>query len=128
MASTPVPMTFAQGIVLASGTSVGPTGTGGAAAPVPDNCHTVMVTNPDTTGALTGLVGIGTAGGALTAGTTAQRIPSGTTRVLELGPVGNRAIMDQAQVAGSGLIFDSIGGALTLEITYLNTLRPGGFP
>lgn len=125
MALTTSPMTFAQGIVAVSGTSVGPVN-GVNPAPVPDNCHTIIVTNPDTTGALTGLVGLGTPGGALTAGINAQQVFPGTSIALEMGPKGNRAVMDQAQVAASGLIFDAVGGALTLEITYLNTLLPGG--
>jgi hypothetical protein len=120
VAITIVPLTFARGIVAASGTSVIAVDGAAAAAPVPDNCYTVLVTNPSTT--VVGLVGIGTAPTALTAGINAQRVPPGATLTLGIGTAQRRGFMNQATVAGSGLIYDSIGGAVTLEITYLSQI------
>lgn len=120
MALTITPITFARGIVAASGTSVVAVDGAAVAAPVPDNCYTILVTNPSTT--VVGLVGIGTAPTALTAGINAQRVPPSTTLTLGIGTAQRRGFMNQATVAGSGLIFDSIGGAVTLEITYLNQI------
>lgn len=117
MALSHVPIAFARGIVAASGTSVVAVNTAGTAFPVPDNCYEVWVTNPS--GALTGLVGIGTAPTALVAGQNAQRVASSSRVELQIGTLTNRGYIDQAAKAGSGLIYDSIGGALTLEITYL---------
>lgn len=121
MALTIIPITFARGIVAVSGTSVIAVGPDGVtAAPVPDNCYTIMVTNPSTT--VVGLVGIGTAPAPLTAGINAQRIPPSTTLTLGIGTAQRRGFMNQATVAGGGLIFDSIGGAVTLEVTYLDQI------
>ncbi len=90
------------------------------AVAVPDNCHTVLITNHSAT--LVGVVARGTAGGALVPGTSGQRIPPSTTLTLALGTRAVRGILDQAAQAGSGLIFDAVGGALTLEVTYLNQI------
>ena len=109
MALTTTPITFARGIVAASGTSVAVT------TQPPDNCHTVLVTNPSTT--VVGLVGLATAPAALTAGVNAQRVPPGTTITLGLGTSRARGLI-------ATLVADSIGGAVTLEFTYEN--RIGG--
>jgi hypothetical protein len=114
MALSTSAIAFTTAAVAAPGTSVSP----GTA--VPDNCHTVLVTNPSTT--VVGLVGIGTAPTALTAGINAQRVPPGATLTLGIGTAQRRGFMNQATVAGSGLIYDSIGGAVTLEITYLSQI------
>lgn len=94
----------------------------GPAAPVPDNCHTILVTNPSAT--IVVLAGIAVPPAALTAGVNAQRVAPGATVTLGMGSMsaGVRGPMDQAQVAGSGLAFDSIGGAVTPEVTYLSHL------
>lgn len=118
MALSSVPLAFARGIVLASGTSVVAVNGTPAAFPVPDNCTTILVTNPNAA-AIVGLVGIATAPAALTAGVNAQRIPPGTTLTLSIGTIANRGSMDPAAVTGGGLVYDSIGGAVTLEITYI---------
>lgn len=116
-------LTFAQAVVAASGTSV--IATNGGAAPVPDNCHTILVTNPSTTVVL--LVGVGTAPAALTAGINAQRVPPGATLTLAVGIRGNmRGAMDESVLTGTGLVYDSIGGAVTGEITYENIIGGGG--
>jgi hypothetical protein len=116
-------LTFARAVVAASGTSV--VATNGGSAPVPDNCHTILVTNPSTTIVL--LVGMGVAPAALTAGVNAQRVPPGATLTLGVGIRGSmRGAMDESTDSGSGLIFDSIGGAVTGEITYENIVGGGG--
>lgn len=116
LALVSAPITFTRAVVAASGTSVGPS------AAVPDNCHTILVTNPSST--IVVLVGIAVPPAALTAGVNAQRVPPGMTLTLAVGsiPQGMRGPIDQAQSAGSGLAFDSIGGAVTPEVTYLNHL------
>lgn len=124
MAVTPTPLTTARAIVVAPGTSVVAVQAGGVtAAPVPDNCYTVLVTNPSTTA--TGLVGIGTPGTALVAGTNAQRVPSGSTLTLGIGTRQRRGTMDEAVLANSGLIYDA-SAAITLEITYLSLVGDPG--
>ena len=99
MAITIIPITQARGIVAASGTSVIAVGSDGVTAePVPDNCYTILVTNPSTT--VVGLVGIGTAPAPLTAGINAQRVPPSTTLTLGIGTVQRRGFMNQSTVAG----------------------------
>lgn len=118
MALSNVPIAFARGIVAAFGTSVAAVNGAAALFPVPDNCHTVLVTNPSAT--LTGLVGVGLAGTTvLTAGSNAQRVPPGTTLTLSVGTQVTRGPLNVATLALSGLIYDSIGGNVTLEITYI---------
>jgi len=108
-APSPTMLSFATAAVAAPGTSVAPS------AGVPDNCHSILVTNPSTTE--TGLVGQGTPGAALVAGTNAQRVGPDRTLTLGVGTDRSRGRVDQAIQAGSGLIFDATA-ALTLEITY----------
>lgn len=119
MALALAPLTFARAVVAAPGTSVIARGAGDVAAPVPDNCHTVLVTNTSTLS--DAYVGTGVAGAALTAGIGAALIPAGATLTLGIGPRAVRGSMDQAEQAGSGLIFDG-AAALTLVVTYLNQL------
>ena len=114
MARATSSMTHANAAVGASGTSV-------AASSEPlDNCHTILVTNPDE--AKTVLVGLGTAGGALTAGVSAQRVPPSYTLVLSVGQINQRGAYAPG---GTGWIYDSIGGAVTAEVTYLNQIGGG---
>ena len=113
MALSATPLAFALGTVAVPGTSVAPT------LAVPENCHTILVTNPDA--AAIGLVGIGTAPVALVAGVNAQRIPPGTTLTLGLGTLSMRGFMNAATLVGSGLVFDA-DVAVGLEVTYLCTL------
>ena len=87
---------------------------------MPDNCHTILVTNPSTT--IVGLVGLVAPPAALTAGLNAQRVPPSSTVTLAVGTMKDRGPIDQAQLAARGLAFDSIGGALTMECTFLNRL------
>lgn len=101
------------------GTSVGPTSQG-VAAPVPDNCHTIIVVNPSLL--LTLLVGIAVPGGALTRGVNCISISPLASITLSVQTFRFRFAMDQAQVAGSGLAFDAVGGAITGEVAYVNTL------
>lgn len=113
-------MTYARAIIAASGTSVVAVGADGATpAPVPDNCHTILVTNGDTS--KIGYIGTGTPGGALTPGINAQRVPPGVTVPLPLGTAALRGFLDSASLAASSPIYDA-SAALTLEITYLNQL------
>lgn len=124
MAIATVPITFARGIVAVAGTSVQPVAADGATpAPVPDNCYSILITNPSTT--VVGLVGIGAPPTSLTAGVNAQRVPPSSTVTLGVGTRFRRGIIDQTQVAGSGLIFDA-SAALTLEVTYLNLMGSPG--
>lgn len=123
MALSNVPLAFARGIIGGAGVSVVAVNSGGVVAfPVPDNCHTILVTNPDV--AKVGLVGVATAPAALTAGINAQRVPPGTTLTLSVGPIQIRGPLNEAALAGSGLVYDFIGaGGLTLEITYVCSLN-----
>ena len=90
---------------------------------MPDNCHTILVTNPSA--AVVGLVGRGTAPVPLVAGVNAQRVPPGSTVTLSMGPIRDRGPIDEAQAAGSGIIFDATA-ALTLEVTFVNLIGGPG--
>lgn len=111
MANASSPITWATATVVAAGTSVSPS------APVPDNCFLVRVRNPSN--AQTLLVGIGAPPGALTAGVNATAVPPNSIMDFPIGPLTRRGIVDQTQVAGSGLRFDATG-AVVGEVTYFN--------
>lgn len=113
MAFARAPLTYASAVVAAPGTSVAPS------APIPDNCISITVQN---TGTKTALVGIGAPPTALVAGTNASPIASGASMVYPLGDLASRGIMDEAQLTGSGLVYDAVGGANTVIITYQNKL------
>ena len=107
MPNASAPLTYAQGVVAASGTSVALT------AQPSDNTHTILVTNPSAT--IVGLIGQATAPAPLTAGLNAQRVAPGSTVTLGIGTISDRgAITD--------MVADSIGGAVTLEVTYENKI------
>ena len=99
--------------MAAPGTSVA------ASAPVPDNCRSLVLLN---VGANVALVGLGVPGPALVDGSTAIQIAVGRSLTIPLGDSLARGIMDQAQLAGSGLVFDAIGGAATIDIMYKNRI------
>lgn len=107
MALSSSPVSFARGVVAASGTAVA------FSAQPPDNCHTILVTNPSDT--VVGLVGFATA--AMTAGVNAQRVPPSSTITLALGTTADRNSITTFSA-------DSIGGAVTLEASYLNKNGP----
>jgi hypothetical protein len=105
-------MSFATATVAAPGVSVPPS------VAVPDNCQGILVTNPSAT--VTGLYGMGVPGGPIVVGPGGGRIPPGASISLPIGTQSRRGVIDQGAQAGSGPIFDAIGGAVTLELTYLN--------
>lgn len=113
MAVAKFPLTYALATVAAAGTSVAPNN------PVPDNCTGIALLN---TGANDALFGIGTPGGALVEGTSGSRLKSGASVSLPIGMIDVRGPMTAATLVGSGLIFDAIGGATTVGITYLNEI------
>jgi hypothetical protein len=118
MAVSSVPTSFALATVAVSGTAVAPS------TAIPDNCHTVVILNR---GAGDGLVGRAAPGaGALTEGTNATRIPANASLSLQLGTARVRGIMNNGDVAGSGLVYDGVGGTTpTFDILYLNEMVPG---
>lgn len=118
MAYAKRPLTFAQAVVAVAGTAVAPS------APIPDNCVAVTILNIGANPALIGLAAPGA--GALTEGTNATRILAGGAFTLPLGALGERGIMDQTQLAGSGIVYDGVGGVTTLDITYQNYLSQPG--
>lgn len=113
MANSNKPLAFAAAAVAVPGTSVSPS------TAVPDNCVALVIYNASTTETL--YHGIGSPGGALTPGVDAQPVPPGGSLTLTLGDVGDRGIMDEAESAGSGLVFDATG-AMTAYIEYQNRL------
>lgn len=116
MAVSTRPLLPALATVAAPGTSVAPT------VPVPDNCVGLVLRN---TGGNTALFGVGAPGPALVAGVSGVSLPSGGSLSLPIGDVTLRGIMSQPSLAGSGLIFDAVGGATTVEILY--QCQIGGF-
>ena len=91
--------------VAAAGTSVAP-----ASAP-PDNCHTVVIYNEDTSQIL--FVSLGAPGGALTQATSIN-VPPSTSITLAIGPLSQRAS------AGDNFIYDCDAVSAVARITYVN--------
>jgi hypothetical protein len=110
MALSTRPFTYARAAVGVPGTAVSPNN------PVPENCHTIIVLN---TSAVDALYSQSAPGGPLTEGIDAARIPAGSSLTLDIGEVVMRGVIDEGTLAGSGLIFDGIGGAVVLNLTYL---------
>lgn len=122
MALSFVAVTHALGHVLVVGTSVGPTlGVGGPAAPIPDNCRTVRVTNPSALDfALVGIAAIGTP---LVEGVNAQRIPPGTFLDFDIGTISQRGGLDPGAGHGElGFVYDSDTNPIDVEVTYFNVI------
>lgn len=111
MALSTTPIQFALGAATVPGTSVAPS------LAVPDNCHTIVLVN--VSAANTGLFGIATPPASLVDGTNAAQLPPLGSVTLAAGPYAQRGPLDQAQVAGSGLAFDCIGGAARFNVIYL---------
>lgn len=107
MALSPTMLSYASANVLVPGTSVA------VSTQPPDNAHTILVTNPSPT--LDALIGNAVAPAPLTAGENAQRVPAGRTVVLGVGPGSYRGPI-------TDLVGDAIGGAVRLEVTYVNDL------
>jgi hypothetical protein len=116
MAISTRPLLPALATVAAPGTSVSPS------IAVPDNCIGLSLKN---TGGNAALFGIGTPGGALVGGVSGNTLLAGESISLPIGSVAVRGVIDQAALAGSGLIFDAAGGATTVEILY--QCQIGGF-
>lgn len=95
-------------VVAASGTSVVP------ALEIPDNCHTVIILNPDATNTV--LVGLGVAGGALPLASSAP-VPTQSSLSLVVGALNQRAS------SGTDLIFDTTAGAVTVNVIYVNGIQ-----
>ena len=119
MANSSAPVSFALATVAVSGTSVAPSAT------IPDNCRTIIIFNRGTGAALFGRAAPGA--GTLTEGTNAARIPDQGSISLEVGTLATRGSMVEATIAGSGLVYDGVGGTTpVLDITYINVLSPQG--
>ena len=116
MALATSPITFSSAVVAVAATAVAP------GSPIPDNCKEVILLNIGTVPALYGIAAPGAA--ALTEGTNASRIPAGSALTLAVGTIATRGIMDQAQAAGSGLVFAGVGGTPTVNLTYINVFGP----
>lgn len=105
MSNAAPPMTFTEAAVGISGTSVAP------GAQPPDNCTQIRVRNPSTTATV--LIGFGTAGAPLTEGVNAVGFAPGTTDYLPIDTIAVRGEI-------TNLIVDSVGGAVTPKLTYIN--------
>ena len=93
----------------------------------PDNCHTVMILNASTTQSV--LWGVGAPGGAITPGTNGMTLLPASGQTLAVQTLPHRSLLDQAQIAASGLIFDVPGGGVVpqvIQISYLCTLGEAG--
>lgn len=74
-------------------------------------------------GAADALLGIAAPGvGTLVEGVNATRLPTLTALSLGIGLLVTRGIMDQAVVAGSGIVYAGIAGIGSLDITYVCVL------
>lgn len=105
MANATPPWTVAQAVILAPGTSVLPS------AQPPDNCTQIRVRNPSAVATV--LLGLGTPGGTLVEGVDAIGIAPGTTDYLPIDTIAVRGSI-------TTLIVDSVGGAVTPQLTYIN--------
>jgi hypothetical protein len=94
--------------VASAGTSVA------AGTAVPDNCHTIIFLNRS--GNIV-LIGNGAAGGTLADDGTSTPLPGNASLTWEIGVMRTRpsTLVD--------LIYDSIGGAANVDITYLCSIR-----
>lgn len=109
MAVSQKPLLPALATVAAPGTSVSPS------VPMPDNCVGFTLKN---TGGNAAIFGIGVPGGALVGGVSGNTLLASESISIPLGDLSVRGVIDQTQLAGSGLIFDAAGGATTVEILY----------
>lgn len=107
MALSTTMLSYAFADVLVPGVSVA------VSTQPPDNAHTIMVTNPSPT--LDALIGNAVVPTPLVAGENAQRVPAGKTVVFGVGPGSYRGSV-------TDLVGDAIGGAVRLEVTYVNDL------
>jgi len=89
--------------VAAAGTSVVPL------TAIPDNCHTIIITNTSTTALI--LAAVETAGGALPS-TTSINIPASSSLTLSIGVLSDRA-------GGYDLVYDSDSAGAVANITYV---------
>lgn len=98
------------------GTSAGPITPGTAIAPtiaLPDNCHTVIVYNADTTNNI--YVGFIDSGATAIPIGEAVFVPPESSVTLVLGPRSSRPSLN-----GDRFRFDASGGTPTARITYIN--------
>lgn len=114
MASATRPTTFGSLTALAAATSTAPS------APIPDNCHTIILVNKSTTTGEDILYGIGTPGVTLVEGTTGERLAAGDKITLGIGTIRERGVMDNGTLAGSGYVYTSLSGTPNVGIIYLN--------
>jgi len=94
--------------VVAAGTPVQPP------TACPENCHTLIVYNPNAAATL--LVAFATNAGAFVAAN-AARVPAGTSMTLAIGSVSQRPAL-----AGDLLFVDATVNGSTANITYVNGL------
>ena len=93
--------------VAAAGTSVAPL------IAIPDNCHTIIIYNSDSTETI--LAATGTAGGALGEDTSIN-VPPNSSLTLSMGSLSSR-------VGAYELVYDATGGTnIKARITYINGL------
>ena len=93
------------------------------AAPVfvPDNCHTLIVYNPNADDALLQWIGLGNPG--LFNAATAVRIPAGASVTLAIGVTSARvsdSYYDSANYDQEVPYYDLVAGAGPLYVTYVN--------
>jgi hypothetical protein len=108
MAVTAKPAIGTIATVAAAGTPVQPT------TAIPDNCHTVIVYNPNA--AATVLVAF-VANAAAFVAASAVPVPAGTAMTLAIGPASQRP-----QQTGTLLFVDATVNGSTANITYVNGL------
>ena len=90
-------------------------------AAIPDNCKSILVTNVGTNDALVGQLAAGP-GAALVERVSGTRLVAGASITIPIGTISARGTMNNAVVVGSGLLYDGLVGATTLDIMYLNIL------
>lgn len=108
MAVSTKPFLGTVATVVAAGTPVQPP------TAVPENCHTLIVYNPNA--AATVLVAFATNAGAFVAAD-AARVPAGTSMTLAIGSVSQRPAL-----AAELLFVDATVNGSTANITYVNDL------
>jgi hypothetical protein len=113
MANSTQPVVVTSAAAVA-GSSVAPT------TAIPDNCHTIILLNTSTN--IPVLFGQAAAGAALVEGTTGTRLPASGAISLAVGTIKQRGSMDPASVVSNGLVYTGVGGAATVDITYLCAL------
>jgi ABC-type Fe3+-hydroxamate transport system substrate-binding protein len=85
-----------------------------AAIDVPDNCHTVVITNPDATNTVYFAEGVADAGSALSATSSSQILPTKSFNLT----IGTKSVRPSGALT---LVYSTSAGSFNVNISYICT-------